>query len=131
MQPPGGLLQPAETVIVRGPSWRRVRTTLHRAAAGWCLLMAAALTIIQVSPLPGPPLALYLVFTGVWLFGAVMLWVAPVFGAIGTAAYGVILGAQLFAMHGVTLQNGLIALGSFVATGLALTFLRERRKARA
>lgn len=107
-----------------------MRSTLQKLAAGWCLLMAAALTLVQVSPLPSPPVSLYLVFTGVWLFGAVMLWIVPVFGGVGTALYGAILGLQLFAAHGVTLQNGLLAFGSFVGTGLALVFLRERWKAR-
>lgn len=93
--------------------------------------MAALLTVVQFGGFPHPPLPLYLVFTGVWLFGAAMLWWVPTFGAIGTAAYGVILGVQLFLMHGGSALNIVIAAGSFVAAGIAIAFLLERRRARA
>ena len=91
--------------------------------------MAGLLTLYQFAPGFGhPPLHLYLVFTGVWLFGAAMLWRLPVFGAIGTALYGVILAFQLFAMHEARAQNVVLAVASLVGAALALAYLVARRR---
>lgn len=91
--------------------------------------MAALLTVYQLAPGFGhPPLALYLVFTGVWLFGAAMLWRFPVFGAAGTAVYGFVLGAQLLATHAARAQNVVLALASFAGALLAVAVLVARRR---
>ena len=89
--------------------------------------MALALTGVQFfgSATP-PPLVLYLFFTAVWIFGAVLLWTTPKFGAYGTAAYGVILGIDILAMHATDAVVSAIAIGSFFATLLALGTLWVR-----
>lgn len=97
-------------------------------AAGWCLLMVALLSAVQFSGGPAPPLPLYLVFSGVWLFGAAMLLAFPRFGAWGTALYGVILGVQVINMHGGSPLNWLLAVGSFAGSGLALAYLMALRR---
>lgn len=125
--PPRGRPQPSSARV--GVAARVDR--LQRAAIGGCLVMVAALSVVQAAPaLPDPPLLLFLVFVGVWLFGALMLWTSPLFGAIGTAAYGVLLGVQLFAMHGVTPVNVLLGAGSFAVAALAGLYFRELRRAR-
>ena len=110
------------------------RTTIQRVAAAGCLAVAALLTLYQFAPGFGhPPLELYLVFTGVWLFGAAMLWWFPVFGAAGSAAYGLLLGAMLLRTHDAgRAQNVVLALACFAAAGLAaaalVARLRQKRK---
>ena len=106
------------------------RTFFQKVAAGWCLVMALFLVLVQLAGDSPPPLPLFLLFMGVWLFGAAMLWWSPLFGALGTAAYGVLLGAQLLAMHGLTPLTLSLAAASFAATGLALGALLEVRRAR-
>lgn len=106
------------------------RTTLQTIAAGWCLLNAAVLTLLQFGGFPHPPLPLYLVFTGVWLFGAAMLWRFPVFGGVGTAIYGAFMGLQILLMHGGDPLNLAVSASSFVAAGLAAAFLAQRRRSR-
>lgn len=105
-----------------------MRVPLQGVAAAWCLLLVLLLSIVQFFGASAPPLSLYLVFVGVWIFGAVMLYVAPRFGAWGTAAYGVILGIQVFRMHGGSALNWGIAIASFAATGLALAYLATLRR---
>lgn len=92
--------------------------------------MALVQTIVQFTVARPPPVPLFLVFVGVWLFGATMLIVAPVFGAIGTGLYGMLMGVQVIQMHGTDPLNLGIALGSFIGAGLALGYLvvRSRRK---
>lgn len=92
--------------------------------------MALVQTIVQFSVKSPPPTVLFLVFVGVWLFGAAMLIVAPVFGAIGTGLYGILMGVQVLQMHGTDALNLGIALGSFAGAGLALGYLvvRSRRR---
>lgn len=107
------------------------RDRLQIAAALWCVVMVVLLGGIQLLTTgPGMPAELWLVFTAVWIFGAAMLWWFPLFGAAGTALYGVILGWNVLAMHGSTGTNWLIAIGSFVATALALGVLWKRLRAR-
>lgn len=100
-----------------------MRSPLQWAAAGWCLLMVAFLTVVQFGGGPSPPLALYLVFSGVWLFGAAMLLTFPRFGAAGTALYGVLLAVQVINMHGGSALNWGIAAGSLAGAGLAGAYL--------
>ena len=91
--------------------------------------MAALLTLYQFAPGFGhPPPHLYALFTGVWLFGAAMLWWFPTFGAAGTALYGLILGAQLLAAHETRTQNVVLAVASFVGAALAVAVLVARLK---
>lgn len=101
----------------------------RRLAIGWCLFMVVLLTLYQYvfNATGAPPVFLYLVFSGVWIFGAVMLYAWPTFGAAGTALYGVILGAQLLAAHGASTKNLLLALASFVGTALAVWVLAGLR----
>lgn len=107
-----------------------MRVSLQRVAAGWCLFMVLFLSVVQFSGGPSPPLPLYLVFSGVWVFGAVMLMTFPRFGAVGTALYGVILGVQVLQMHGGSALNWALAVGSFVGTGLAVAYLMVLRRRR-
>ena len=105
-----------------------MRIPLQWVAAGWCLLMVALLTVVQFGGGPSPPLALYLLFAGVWLFGAAMLMTFPRFGAVGTALYGVILAVQVINMHGGSALNWIIAVGSLAGSGLALAYLMVLRR---
>lgn len=102
-------------------------TPLRKSAIAWCVLMAVA---IAASMLPtSAPLVLTVVFAGVWLFGAAMLWQFPRFGAVGTALYGVVIAVDLVAMHGWSPLNVGLALGSLVGTVLSvLVFLELRRR---
>lgn len=108
----------------------QTRTTLQKAAAAWCLLMVAFLAVLQFGTDSHPPLFLFLIFSGVWIFGAAMLWWVPTFGAIGTALYGVILGVQLFRAHGFTSLNAGLGAASFIGSVLAVLFLVERLRSR-
>lgn len=102
---------------------------LQWTAAGWCLLMVALLTFVQFGGGPAPPLALYLVFSAVWLFGAAMLAWFPRFGGAGTALYGVLLAVQVIRMHGGSTLNQVIAAGSLVGAALgAATLVMAWRK---
>lgn len=91
--------------------------------------MVVLLTVVQVTVATPPPLPLYAIFAGVWVFGAAMLYARPTFGAWGTALYGVIMGVQILNMHGRTALNSAIAIGSLGATALALLFWWARRRA--
>ena len=90
-----------------------------------CVLNVLALSAVQFAAALHPPFALYAIFCGVWLFGVAMLLVAPRFGAIGTALYGVILAIAIFAQHGNLLQNDAIAALSLATTGAAAWSLRR------
>lgn len=105
-----------------------MRPPLQTIAAAWCVLMVILLSVVQLATEgPGMPPALWLVFSGVWIFGAAMLWWYPTFGAIGTAVYGMLLGAQVLRAHGGSATNFLIAVGSFVGAALAIGVLVQRR----
>ena len=105
-----------------------VRPKLQTAAAAWCVLMVVLLSVVQLATAgPGMPAELWLVFSAVWLFGAAMLWWYPTFGAIGTAAYGVLLVFLLNRAHGLAGTNALIAVGSLIATGLSAWVLIQRK----
>lgn len=105
-----------------------MRPPLQMIAAAWCVLMVLLLSGIQLaSNGPGMPPVLWLLFSAVWVFGAAMLWWFPTFGAFGTALYGAILGVAVLRMHGGEATNFLIAVGSFLATALALGSFIQRR----
>lgn len=109
----------------------RVRPPLQTAAAAWCVLMVLLLSGIQLfTGGPGMPAELWLVFSAVWAFGAAMLWWFPTFGAIGTAIYGVLLVFLLNRAHGLGGTNFLIAVGSLIASALAVGVLVQRQSAR-
>lgn len=109
----------------------RVRPTLQTAAAAWCVLMVLLLSGVQLfTQGPGMPPQLWLVFSAVWVFGAAMLWWFPMFGASGTAIYGLILGVNVLTMHGTKTSTVLIAAGSFGATALCLALLWQRMRAK-
>ena len=102
------------------------RTKLQKAAAAWALGVAALLVILTVvPPRTGIPPVLLGLFVGLWVFGATMLWYFPLFGAAGTAAWGLLSGGQALAMHGTSPQNLLVVVASFVGAALALAHLAE------
>lgn len=105
------------------------RSTLQAFAALWCLLMAVALVGVKLAgwAIPLPLLAL---FSGIWVFGAAMLWWVPAFGALGTALYGLLLSAALLSMHGAVALNVALSAGFVVGSLLAVAFLVQRRRAR-
>jgi uncharacterized RDD family membrane protein YckC len=91
--------------------------------------MVLLLAGIQLAtPAAGMPPALWFAFSAVWIFGAAMLWWFPMFGAWGTALYGVILGVNVLQMHGGRTSTWLVAAGSFLATVLALAVYLELRR---
>lgn len=107
------------------------RTTLQKAAAGWALLMAALLLAVALGPTQaGIPPVLLGFFVGLWVFGATMIWYAPLFGGAGTAAWGLLSGSQALSMHGATATNLVVVVGSFIGAALAVAFLAERWRAR-
>lgn len=107
----------------------RMRPRIQTAAAAWCVLMVVLLSVVQLATAgPGMPPELWLVFSAVWLFGAAMLWWFRTFGAIGTAAYGLILTFLLYRAHGLGGMNALIAVGSLIATGLSVWLLVRRKR---
>lgn len=107
------------------------RTPLQKVAAGWALGMIALLLVLAVVPPHlGIPDFLLALFIGIWAFGAAMIWWVPWFGAIGTAAWGLLSGGQALAMHGATTQNLVVVAGSFVGAALALAFLAQLWRAR-
>ncbi|GEM_PF-6987608 len=106
------------------------RTPLRAFAALWCLLMAAALVAVKLAGW-GIPAALLVLFSSVWVFGAAMLWWFPLFGAVGTALYGVLLAGALLSMHGGVALNLALSAGFVVGALLALGVLLERRRSAA
>jgi uncharacterized membrane protein YccC len=121
-------LETAWRILKRGAQHaRRVRSS-QIAAAGWCVVVALFLTVVQFTVRTPPPLPLYLAFVAVWLFGAGMLVAYPTFGAIGTMLYGVLLGTQLLVMHGLDTLEVTLAGACFVGSALALWTLVERRR---
>lgn len=106
-----------------------VRSLVQTWAAAWCVVMVLLLSGIQLLTTgPGMPPELWLVFSAVWIFGAAMLWWFPTFGAVGTAAYGVLLTYLLWRAHGLDGANALIALGALLGSALAVWTLVERRR---
>ena len=107
------------------------RDSLQLTAAFWALGMAALLVILSlVPPHLGIPPVLLTLFTGIWVFGAVMIMRVPIFGASGTALWGVLSGAQSAVMHGFTGQNALVVAGSFAGAALAAWLLARLLRVR-
>ena len=104
---------------------------LQKVAAGGCALMVVLLGAVQLTSATPPPWGLFLLFAGVWVFGAAMLLQRPVFGALGTAAWGVLSGVQLLLMHGPSPRNLGLAAVSWLVAAAALAFLAARRRASA
>lgn len=107
---------------------------LRLAAAGLALAMAALLVVLQfvVTPLVKAPTPLFLAFTAVWVFGAVMLVTFPTFGAAGTALYGLLIAWGFWRMHGLrNVEDGLVIVGSLAAGALSAMVLVKRIRARA
>lgn len=103
------------------------RDRLQTICAVWAAGMVVLLAVVQLAISEGDmPAWLWGVFTAVWIFGAAMLWWFPMFGAIGTAIYGLILAVNVMTMHGTKTSTVLIAAGSFGATALCLAFLWQR-----
>lgn len=86
-----------------------------------------ALLLVALAALPphlGIPWPLLLIFVSVWVFGATMLWAYPRFGGAGTTLWGLLSGAQSWAMHGADSAQDLAVIGgSFVAAALAALVL--------
>ena len=108
------------------------KTTWQKAAAGWCVLMVILLAGIQLAnPGPGMPPALWLIFSGVWIFGAAMLWWFPPSAPSARRSTGSSLVSNVFTMHGATASTWAVAIGSFAGTIFAVIVLAERIRARA
>ena len=100
-----------------------------RVAAGLCILNVLVLSWVQLFHDEKPPVALFVVFVAVWLFGAAMLLTFPTFGAYGTMAYGLLLAVLVVNMHGLTGTDVVIAAASFAAAVGAAVALVTRRRA--
>lgn len=103
---------------------------LRYAAAAVAFGMAVLLILLQTVLTPGreAPLPLFLLFTTLWGFGAVMLLVRPTFGAAGTTLWGLLsaLGAARTHRGGGWEEVAMVG-GALVAAALAmLTFLALR-----
>ncbi|MEA3199922.1 MAG: hypothetical protein QOE90_1350 [Thermoplasmata archaeon] len=92
--------------------------------------MALALVAVKLAGW-AIPVALLVIFSAVWVFGAAMLWWYPVFGALGTAAYGLFLAYDLVAMHGAIALNVALSAGFVLGALLALGVLAQRLWSRA
>lgn len=103
-------------------------TLVQRLAVGATLLNVVVLTLLQfvLTSGAGAPFALFVLFVGIWLFGTVMLLVAPRFGAVGTAAWGLLAAFASYRTHrSLDAANSTIILVSLVGAVLALLFLAE------
>lgn len=109
---------------------RMQRSNLQRAAVLAALLMALLLVGVWVMPGSEIPPRFAALFTAIWLFGAAMMWWFPLFGATGSALWGLLSGSQAISMHGFQGINAVVVVGSFVTAGLALALLVERWRAR-
>jgi hypothetical protein len=104
---------------------------LRRAALAGCLVMAAGIALLQlvIPPVRVIPWWLFAIFVGVWLFGALMLWLVPWFGAAGTAAWGVLAAVQAYRTHeSLSPGNIFLIVGGLVVAALATGFLVTRNR---
>lgn len=102
---------------------------LQRLAVGATLLNVILLLLLQfvLTSGAGAPLPLFMLFIGIWLFGAAMLLVAPRFGAVGTAAWGLLAAGAAYRTHqSLDAANLTVILASLLAAVLAILFLVER-----
>lgn len=108
------------------------REPLRLAAAVACVAMATFLILLQfvLTPDGALPRVFFLLFTTLWLFGALMLLAAPLFGAAGTALWGLVAGVQAVREHGLAApEDAFNALGSLATAGLAAAYLADRARA--
>lgn len=106
---------------------------LRYAASAVAFGMAALLILLQtaLTPLREAPLPLFLLFTALWGFGAVMLLVRPRFGAAGTTLWGFVSAAGAFRTHTATGPEDVALVGGSLAGALlaaATWFALTRRK---
>lgn len=74
------------------------------------------------------PIHLFLLFVALWAFGFAMLRAAPLFGAAGTALWGIVSAAGALRMgHGALLAAASLSASAAAALHLAL-LLRARRR---
>lgn len=105
---------------------------LRTAAIAVCIGMAVVIVALQFALTPDTraPTFLFIVFTGLWAFGALMLSVAPVFGAVGTTLWGLISAVGAWRTHeGVSIENSILIGGSLAAAALAAAYLVARSRA--
>ncbi|MGQ0536498.1 MAG: hypothetical protein ACT4PT_10545 [Methanobacteriota archaeon] len=106
----------------------RVFQRLVRSA---CLAMALMLVLLQfvLTPEAEAPWPLFVVFLALWIFGAVMVTMRPMFGAAGTAAWGVLAAAGAWQSHQGALdaEDVSIMLGSLITAALAAAYLIRLR----
>ncbi len=94
-----------------------------------CLFNMAVIAVLQfaITTGRGAPVALFLLFEGIWLFGAVMLLVAPRFGATGTAAWGILAAVAAYRTHrSLDASNTTILVASILGAVVAIAFLVQR-----
>ncbi|HEX2022072.1 MAG TPA: hypothetical protein VHH36_05120 [Candidatus Thermoplasmatota archaeon] len=105
-----------------------VRATRWTAQA-LCAFMAVVQVALQYGFGPNrAPAGLFLLFTGLWIFGFAMLRLAPWFGAAGTAAWGLIAALGAWRMdHSWLLVGGSLAVAAAALANLAA--LARRRQA--
>lgn len=102
-------------------------TRSQRYAIAGAVFNVVLLVLFQFVLTPGEaaPLPLFLLFVGLWIFGAVMLVVLPTFGAVGTAAWGFLAAGAAWRTHAsfdledvslisASLGGGLLALGFLI-----------------
>lgn len=93
---------------------------VRRLAVAGCAINAVLLLLVQLAGPTKPPFWLFLIFFGVWAFGAIMLELMPKLGTVGTAVYGVVLGLDLISMHGASNLNIGLALSALATAGLSV-----------
>lgn len=93
------------------------------AAIGVCLFMVLTLAALQfvLTPRTSAPTFLFVLFVGLWIFGAAMLARFPRFGAVGTALWGVLSALGAWQTHAnLDIENATLIFGSLAASGLAV-----------
>ncbi|HLE96775.1 MAG TPA: hypothetical protein VI997_05325 [Candidatus Thermoplasmatota archaeon] len=107
--------------------------SLRALASGACAAMVVYMATLQWVLTPGvaAPPALFWTFVAVWIFGAVMLQVAPAFGAVGTALFGVVSAWGAWTMHrSDAVEDLALIVGSLAAAGLAAAAIVVRTRDR-
>lgn len=93
-------------------------------AAALFMVVLQALLQFVLTPDTQAPWPLFLLFTGLWIFGAGMLMRFPRFGAAGTAAWGLLSAIGAWQTHAaINLENTLLIAGSLIASILAVLTL--------
>lgn len=85
------------------------------------MVLVLALLQFVLTPRTSAPTHLFVLFVGLWVFGAAMLARFPRFGAAGTALWGVISALGAWQTHAtLNAENLTLILGSLVASGFAV-----------